>query len=179
MNLLSLPNDVLIYTLGFLSIKDLNYLSQTNSRFFKLTNNDYLWELKSQLDYNTLINKRRIKETWKTFYLDMLKHRLVSIICKSQTYNKIFIGLRFTLKEITDNITNLSPNITLLFSSYNKELLAFSTYNKDGEYFEKIYEDNKWILTIHEIKVLKCGIDKYWLKGDLAAIRCSLLTYLK
>jgi len=76
---MNLPTDVLIYQLTFLSIKDLNSLFRTNSKLRKLTDNEYLWELKSRKDYQIFVGNKRNDQTWKAFYFGLLKVGLAII----------------------------------------------------------------------------------------------------
>jgi len=169
MDILILPSDILVYQLTILPIDSLFNICQANSQFNQLIKNDYFWQIKSKLDYNTLIDKKTLNETWKSFYGDMLKNRLVSITYKSHFQPQkdiILIGPRFTLKEIINNIIkkiNIEPlNVTIIFSSDNKILLAVTTYDEQGIYFERIY-DTRWILETNQIKIHKHSTSKLML----------------
>jgi len=168
MNLLLLPLDVLLYQLTLLSIKDLTSFGQTNHKFYKLTNKDYLWQLKSQLDYSTLIKVKNPDDTWKAFYFTALNSRPVPVYYAYNKYKSIFIDTRLALKEITNAILkklNIQlVNITLLFGISDKsildyshfdEILAYSTFDKNGQYYEIIYNDPNWKLTIDVIHLRK------------------------
>lgn len=181
MDLLSLPSDVMLYQLKLLPVKDLTSLCQTNSRFQKLTNNDYLWQLKSQLDYPTFIDKKKSGETWKYFYYGLLKPRLIPVCYAYEKYKNILIDPRLSLKKITNHILNQlnrrQVNITLMFGT-DKTTLAFSTFVKKRCYYERICNnDPNWILTIDTIYLRERSVGALLIDKKLSDRDVLLLHY--
>jgi len=168
MNLISLSTDILTYLLTLLPFESLINFSQTNSKLTKIVNNDYFWELKSKLDYTTLLNKKINDETWKSFYLTMLKSHPVSInygpFNGPRLIAKIIISPRFTLKEIIYNLINKINiqllNISILLGTNDNFLLAYVTFDENSQYFERIYENLEWELRINKIDIYTNTIAK-------------------
>jgi len=184
MNLLSLPPEILTYQLALLPFKSFVNMCQTNSPINRLYKDDYLWGIKSRLDYNICIDKKQRGETWKNFYLDMLQNRVVTTNYRSdftmQTI-QMNIGQRSTLREITDNIIkqfNLIPDgIIIIFSSNSEGLVAFTIFCTNGDYFERIYDDAKWTIITDKISIYKSTVTEILLDDDPIYTR-SLLTHM-
>jgi len=157
MNLVALPSDVLIYQLSFLTIKDLNNLSQTNTKLKEIVNNEYLWECKCKLEHTALINEKRTDETWKSFYLALLKTRVISVFCNRKYYDVTIIVSRLSLKEMVNKVINqfnLKPvSIPLLFYTDKYNMIGEGGFDHDGKYFERIIEGPNWDLVTNKIMI--------------------------
>jgi len=113
MNLLFLPDEVLVHLLIILPINSLSNLSQTNSRLATLTNKEYVWQNRAINELPNYVDRKSEDENWKTFYLSMLIGRSIPITNQLDdiSFDKsiaIYINITplISLKELTDNIIN-------------------------------------------------------------------------
>jgi len=143
MSIVGLPNELLAKGLIKLPFLSLVNLAQTNSEINNLCNDEYLWEKKSRLELSSLLFAKLIDQSWKSFYLRVMKYNripAVSLLGKRCITKYVLIEPTYTLKEESEYVIAsfklLPNNLIIVYTDVYEKLTGLIYIDNIGKYNE-------------------------------------------
>jgi len=114
-NFIDLPRDIVYQIMIRIPYHKLNQLCNSSMITYQLCNNEQFWLLKSQHDFNILVNSKPTNNTWKQYYdylYQINNFKLVNVYYGGRKINTIKIGADNKLKSILLKLENLEKYVS-------------------------------------------------------------------